>query len=863
MKPEKFCKLRLLAFISLILVFLDFYPRITVRGVVFDSDSLPTPGVIVRLEASGIPKGFSTSAKDGSFSISVEKLELPASMRFISQKHETLSYPLDSIPEYVKIYLTRKDFVLQEVVVKAPERRIKGDTIIYDVAALTKAGDRTIEDIIRKIPGIQIDDSGGISYDGLSINHFYIEDMDLMGKNYTVASRSINPDDISTVSVYERHQDKRVLQGKQEAEKASLNLKLKKGRMLKPLGYLKGGAGVGSSALWDGDLYGMLISAKNQTIISGKGNNMGSLYTRPDNTDNLNIFPSTPFGEPSIPKDRFIKNKSAFTTANSLFKFNSNLNVKINSSFGYNRNAFDGSSVTEYLNPDEASIIYAERADNSLRNRNVEVTAAVENNGNNLYLNNTFNFNGDFVRNAYDVSSSTLTRQHVRSDRYLFSNNLKTIITHRGNLYEITSDTKFRNTPVARMQAINPDGNTDVAWQNLTIRRFHNREYTSISRQLMPRLSVGASISFEIDHDSFISAGERDNADRMRNDISGYRISTSTEPFIKINIHGIIWKTSMPIRLLNIKYHDVVSNSCDKSDMVLVDFKSQFSKKFNQRNHATLSFGRENNVGDIRDFIDNPIYTTFRNVRTLGTGKLERGHDDFIRINYSYRNILQDLYLISGLSVKRTEKSKLSVSDVSQSGVAGSVKEERNNAGMATMLLNLTKGIRSINTTFHLNANALLRSGESMRSAMTVTTKNSILVLNGRIETYQFSDMVSITAGATGTWQRQTFGGVLPSNSTNSFSITGKLGVYPLRNIEIFYKTDYSRVKMATDNYRTNLFMDAGVIWTLRKIDFQLDARNLTDRNQYAYTLYNSLDINYYSYSLRPFEIILSVKYRF
>ena len=168
----------------------------------------------------------------------------------------------------------------------------------------------------------------------------------------------------------------------------------------------------------------------------------------------------------------------------------------------------------------------------------------------------------------------------------------------------------------------------------------------------------------------------------------------------------------MPIRLLNIKYHDVVSNSCDKSDMVLVDFKSQFSKKFNQRNHATLSFGRENNVGDIRDFIDNPIYTTFRNVRTLGTGKLERGHDDFIRINYSYRNILQDLYLISGLSVKRTEKSKLSVSDVSQSGVAGSVKEERNNAGMATMLLNLTKGIRSINTTFHLNANALLRSGK-------------------------------------------------------------------------------------------------------------------------------------------------------
>ncbi len=65
--------------------------------------------------------------------------------------------------------------------VKAPERRVKGDTIVYDVAAMTKAGDRNIEDVIKKIPGIQVDDSGGISYDGEPINHFYIEGLDLMG----------------------------------------------------------------------------------------------------------------------------------------------------------------------------------------------------------------------------------------------------------------------------------------------------------------------------------------------------------------------------------------------------------------------------------------------------------------------------------------------------------------------------------------------------------------------------------------------------------------------------------------------------------------------------------------------------------
>ena len=90
-------------------------------------------------------------------------------------------------------------------------------------------GDRSIEDVIKKLPGIEVSETGVISYDGEPINNFYIEGLNLMGGNYAVASQNIKPQDVAAVSVYERHQPKKALKNVVESKSAALNLKLKKG----------------------------------------------------------------------------------------------------------------------------------------------------------------------------------------------------------------------------------------------------------------------------------------------------------------------------------------------------------------------------------------------------------------------------------------------------------------------------------------------------------------------------------------------------------------------------------------------------------------------------------------------------------
>ena len=64
---------------------------------------------------------------------------------------------------------------LKDVVVKAPSIRQRGDTISYNVASFADANDKSLADVLKKMPGIEVSDKGEIKYNGKAINKFYIE----------------------------------------------------------------------------------------------------------------------------------------------------------------------------------------------------------------------------------------------------------------------------------------------------------------------------------------------------------------------------------------------------------------------------------------------------------------------------------------------------------------------------------------------------------------------------------------------------------------------------------------------------------------------------------------------------------------
>ncbi len=117
---------------------------------------------------------------------------------------------------------------MEEVFVKDPMMFRKGDTIVHDVEQFANKNDRTLADVIKRMPGLEIDESGKIKYQGKDVNQFTVEGKDLMQGRYGIIPNAIPHKDVGKLEVIENNQPIKILKDKVPSENAGINIKLKK-----------------------------------------------------------------------------------------------------------------------------------------------------------------------------------------------------------------------------------------------------------------------------------------------------------------------------------------------------------------------------------------------------------------------------------------------------------------------------------------------------------------------------------------------------------------------------------------------------------------------------------------------------------
>ncbi|TKC56145.1 hypothetical protein E5359_013990, partial [Bacteroidales bacterium] len=155
--------------------------------------------------------GFSLSDEEGKFSIKINESadSLYISSTMIGYKPFSTKIRVDDTP--LTIIMEEGALQLQEVVVKGDRIRENGDTITYNVGSFAQKQDKTIGDVLKRMPGIDVANNGKIQYQGTDINKFYIEGNDLLGGKYGIATNGISHEDIGAVEVMENHQPMQVL----------------------------------------------------------------------------------------------------------------------------------------------------------------------------------------------------------------------------------------------------------------------------------------------------------------------------------------------------------------------------------------------------------------------------------------------------------------------------------------------------------------------------------------------------------------------------------------------------------------------------------------------------------------------------
>ncbi len=159
---------------------------------------------------------------------------------------------------------------IKEVNVRANPISVRGDTVNYIVNSFAKANDRSIGDVISRMPGFEVTELGQIYYQGQPIQKYYIEGLDLLEGRYALANKNLPHQSVGSVEVLRNHQPVKMLEDKMASDATSINIRLKNDVAI--TGTMYAGAGF-SPFMRDVNLTPMFFHKKQQVIASWQSNN--------------------------------------------------------------------------------------------------------------------------------------------------------------------------------------------------------------------------------------------------------------------------------------------------------------------------------------------------------------------------------------------------------------------------------------------------------------------------------------------------------------------------------------------------------------------------------------------------------------
>lgn len=402
-------------------------------------DALSSVSVMLKNEKGSVVAFATTNAK-GAFSLNNSEGKAAMALEFRHIGFATVTLPIGKYQNGRTVMMKEEAFTLKEVKVKPQKIRQSGDTLNYLVGSFRHKQDRSIADVIARMPGLEVKKDGSIQYQGKSINKFYIEGMDLMGGKYAVASENIDVGKVKKVQVLENHQPVKMLKGMTFSDQAALNIVLEDAVKDTWQGEatLSGGASLQdeTGALYDCRLLAMLFSRTKQSISMYKCNNTGKdISNEVKSLGSFENYVPTEGGLLSVgisdgtglDEKRTLFNNTHVWATNWLFRTPQGNDLRLQMTALFDKSRQRQESQTVYTDVAGNAIVTESSYAMSYRNEyDGEVMYKV--NKDNVYLVNTLKGYADFNRSVgQTVLGGEETDRNVRLRKRYVTDNLKFI----------------------------------------------------------------------------------------------------------------------------------------------------------------------------------------------------------------------------------------------------------------------------------------------------------------------------------------------------------------------------------------------------------------------------------------------------
>ncbi len=898
-------KLRIAAFLLIFSIFT--WAQKTLSGKVTDQDGQPIPSASVTIEEPGKDAilAYAISNSKGEYKVTFTSSESNLDVKIKAFNQKTLTKQISNNDQTLNFKMDSETTEIKEVKIKAKMITAKGDTISYDLKAFENKSDRTLADVMRKIPGVEVNADGSILYQGKAINKYYVEGKDLMEGGYGTINNSLPKDAVAKIEVLENHQPVKILQDKVPSDQAAINIKLKKSVTMTGRGEV--GTGFGEPWLWNLKLTPMFFSKKAQWVLNYKTNNMGEQVENEGNifgsfnrwegvranagqNNWLNVENA---GTPNLPVKRYLMNNVHYLSANILVNPFKNKEWELKVSSNYTNNAVEREYYSESNNFLQ-NTHYQTNIKNKFYTDKLKGELIFTKNAKKGFFKNVTSFSQFWNANRAntDIADALGSRQGaeaLQSPTSSFQNSLSTIIPWKEKMVNFKSyisyqddhqtlevrPTSYLKIPVfdkdINQMVLFPFGNVDFVRQNFGLKSFQanhsaNISFTSKSWTFTPE--IGLNYTNNKMQSELLGIGGIDGDKGYGSAYVNNLKYSNVVPYgsLGINYKNEAWMlfAQVPFNFNNIKANDddrLVSKSLNK-----LTFEPNLFAQYSFASFwkASLNGGINYSFADVSDLYAGTMLTSPTNLtamaannpinemntKSIGTGIEYRNPLNNIFFNVRYRYADTTNNLLSKLITAGGASSTIQYIDLKNSSTSSSISGE----------------FGKYFPKFKTNASITYRNTEStsvqMQNESLFDNKNNSQTLGAKFNNTYFSWM-SIDYNVSYTWNKQQIA-TGSSSRNNGYNHTLATYFYPIENHSIGFFWDQINTITGENKYKNGFFdLSYQFAWAKKKIDFELKWLNIGNKKTFeSYSLYSASQ-SYYRYQLRPSQVMFTVKFNF
>jgi hypothetical protein len=874
----------LIIFIIASLFCQNLWGQQSIQGRVINTtgEALSKINILVYLPDSKTLIAYAVSDSEGYFKTVVNSTSDSIDIKLSAIHYKNEFRRIANISQSLDFVMENKIMELEAFTVKAPSIEKRGDTISYLVSSFARKEDRSIDDVLRRMPGIEVESNGRILYQGMPLQKFYVENLDLMDGRYVVVSKNLPHSSVSTIEVLENHQPIRILEDRIASQQASLNLKLKGD--ITATGTAKLGSGL-NPFLWDINITPMIFTKNFQMLTSYQANNTGNdvsqqlkVMTLQDLLQNINqpvedpgILNIKTVNPLEIAQNRYLDNKIHLLNFNGLLRINRDFQLRTNLYYINDIQRQQASQHRSLYNLTN-TLVFEENINNRFFNNYLYSEFTLSRNVKKNYLNNELKIKSRWDKQMGVVfTDGKEITQSLKDPIKSISNELHSVNSIGKHLIEFRSYIIYDHSP--HSLAIRPGQFEDVLNHNkpydkvnqqIDLKRFyadHSAGFVFSWKRLSFTPKLGISYRRQmLESNIFITQEKKESevVSGFTNKLDNRHTRTYFQMGIEYQKKKLKIKAKLPVSWQQVHLNDLESEQGQRLNRLLFDPGLSISYQISGFWRVRGSWNYVNRLGDIDRVHYGFILKNYRNLSQNAAPLSETSRHD-LSSYLSYRNPITSFFNSFRYIYSISNKNLVYSSDIQPDGTTILQAFHKPYTAYSHYFQGKTsKYFSKIKTTISFKAHFNHRQRKSMMNGelfnTTILFYNLIPELNVRITKWLNSEY-SLNASYI-----QTF---IEDNKKSNISILRhKINVFafPTKNKLISLSSEYYN-----HQGNNNIFVDLLYRYTFKKRNIDIEFRWNNIFNNKTYTIYQASAFTVWesSYVLRPSQVFLSIKFGF